>query len=116
MISAPSRPYSSPRARSSSPEPVPVTMLSASIFSRAAVVHAGQKYTLWVVSVDTAGDAKLDCPRGADCARAWTALVPPMQGSLSLKIAGPAELLLERADGTRCSIHPLWLRERCKDA
>ena len=39
-----------------------------------------------------------------------------MQGSLSLKIAGPAELLLERADGTRCSIHPLWLRERCKDA
>jgi gamma-butyrobetaine dioxygenase len=36
--------------------------------------------------------------------------------SLSLRIGGPAELLLERADGTRCSIHPLWLRERCKDA
>jgi gamma-butyrobetaine dioxygenase len=42
--------------------------------------------------------------------------VPPIQRSLSLKIAGTAELLLERADGTRCSIHPLWLRERCKDA
>ena len=39
-----------------------------------------------------------------------------MKRSLSLRIAGPAELLLERADGTRCSIHPLWLRERCKDA
>jgi gamma-butyrobetaine dioxygenase len=39
-----------------------------------------------------------------------------MQRLLSLKIAAPAELLLERADGTRCSIHPLWLRERCKDA
>src|SRR5438105_6674578 len=35
---------------------------------------------------------------------------------LSLRVGGPAELLLERADGTRCSIHPLWLRERCKDA
>src|SRR5947207_1232413 len=40
------------------------------VFPRAAVLHAGQKYTLWVVSVDTAGDATLDCPRGADCPRA----------------------------------------------
>jgi gamma-butyrobetaine dioxygenase len=39
-----------------------------------------------------------------------------VQRSLSLKIGGPAELLLERADGTRYSIHPLWLRERCRDA
>lgn len=38
-----------------------------------------------------------------------------MKRPLSLKIGGPAELLLERADGTRSSIHPLWLRERSKD-
>ena len=29
---------------------------------------------------------------------------------------GPTELVLERTDGTQHSIHPLWLRERCKDA
>ncbi|HEY0767324.1 MAG TPA: TauD/TfdA family dioxygenase [Steroidobacteraceae bacterium] len=39
----------------------------------------------------------------------------PTQRSLSLKIGGPGELLLERADGSQRSIHPLWLRERCKD-
>ena len=35
---------------------------------------------------------------------------------MSLRVGGPAELLLERADGSRSSIHPLWLRERCKDS
>ena len=42
--------------------------------------------------------------------------MPPTQRSSSLKILEPAQLLLERADGSRCPIHPLWLRERCKDA
>ena len=40
----------------------------------------------------------------------------PVKRPLSLKIGGPAELLLERADGSRFAIHPLWLRERCQDA
>lgn len=40
----------------------------------------------------------------------------PAKRPLSLKIGGPAELLLERADGSRFAIHPLWLRERCRDA
>src|SRR5256885_6859651 len=30
-------------------------------------------------------------------------------------MGGPTELVLERADGTQHSIHPLWLRERCRD-
>ena len=30
-------------------------------------------------------------------------------------MGGPTELVLERADGSQRSIHPLWLRERCKD-
>src|ERR1700687_5245210 len=37
------------------------------------------------------------------------------QRSLTLKMAGPTELVLERADGSQRSIHPLWLRERCRD-
>jgi len=36
--------------------------------------------------------------------------------ALSLKITGPAELSLVRGDGKLQPIHPLWLRERCKDA
>jgi gamma-butyrobetaine dioxygenase len=32
-----------------------------------------------------------------------------------LKIAGPTQLLLERSGGVAHPIHPLWLRERCKD-
>jgi hypothetical protein len=32
-----------------------------------------------------------------------------------VKVAGPTKLVLERADGSQRSIHPLWLRERCKD-
>ena len=35
---------------------------------------------------------------------------------MSLKIAGPTQLLLERSGGVAHPIHPLWLRERCKDA
>ena len=35
---------------------------------------------------------------------------------MSLKITAPAELVLERPDGTQCPLHPLWLRERCRDA
>jgi gamma-butyrobetaine dioxygenase len=30
-------------------------------------------------------------------------------------MGGPTELVLEHADGTQRAIHPLWLRERCKD-
>src|SRR5580693_5883329 len=41
--------------------------------------------------------------------------VSATQRSLTLKVGGPTELVLERADGSQRSIHPLWLRERCKD-
>jgi gamma-butyrobetaine dioxygenase len=33
-----------------------------------------------------------------------------------LRIGGPNELVLERADGGVEPLHPLWLRERCRDA
>ena len=36
--------------------------------------------------------------------------------SLALKIAGPTELTLVREDGSEHVVHPLWLRERCRDA
>ena len=36
--------------------------------------------------------------------------------TFTLKIGGPAELLLVRPDGTQYAVHPLWLRERCRDA
>jgi gamma-butyrobetaine dioxygenase len=36
--------------------------------------------------------------------------------SLALKIGGPTELTLVRADGSEHAVHPLWLRERCRDA
>jgi len=42
--------------------------------------------------------------------------VVPQQRSLTLKIGGPAELTLVRADGSEYAVHPLWLRERCRDA
>jgi gamma-butyrobetaine dioxygenase len=42
--------------------------------------------------------------------------VAPRQRSLTLKIGGPAELTLVRPDGTEHAVHPLWLRERCRDA
>jgi gamma-butyrobetaine dioxygenase len=38
-----------------------------------------------------------------------------MQRSPTLKMSGPTELVLERPDGSQLSIHPLWLRERCRD-
>ena len=38
------------------------------------------------------------------------------QRSLALRIGGPTELTLLRADGSEHAIHPLWLRERCRDA
>ena len=33
-----------------------------------------------------------------------------------VRIAGPTELVLERGDGRSEPLHPLWLRERCRDA
>jgi gamma-butyrobetaine dioxygenase len=38
------------------------------------------------------------------------------QQPLSLRITAPAELRLIAADGTERVLHPLWLRERCRDA
>ncbi len=35
---------------------------------------------------------------------------------LTLKLAGPALLVLEQPGGASYPIHPLWLRERCRDA
>jgi gamma-butyrobetaine dioxygenase len=42
--------------------------------------------------------------------------VAPQLRSLTFKIGGPAELTLVRADGSEYAVHPLWLRERCRDA
>lgn len=36
--------------------------------------------------------------------------------ALALKIGGTTQLVLERAGGQPFAIHPLWLRERCRDA
>jgi len=38
------------------------------------------------------------------------------QRAARVRIGGPHELVLERADGTQERLHPLWLRERCRDA
>jgi gamma-butyrobetaine dioxygenase len=35
---------------------------------------------------------------------------------MSAKVGGPTGLALQRADGSEQAIHPLWLRERCRDA
>src|SRR5450755_267470 len=35
---------------------------------------------------------------------------------MTVRIGAPNELLLERGEGTAHAIHPLWLRERCRDA
>ena len=35
---------------------------------------------------------------------------------MTLRIGAAEELILERGDGTAHAIHPLWLRERCRDA
>ncbi len=42
-------------------------------------------------------------------------MTPPRRPS-ALKITGPAALTVLHADGSEQVIHPLWLRERCKDA
>ena len=34
----------------------------------------------------------------------------------SLRITAPNELSLVGEDGSALALHPLWLRERCKDA
>jgi gamma-butyrobetaine dioxygenase len=36
--------------------------------------------------------------------------------TLALKIGGNTELTLVRPDGSEHAVHPLWLRERCRDA
>src|SRR5262245_2656839 len=33
-----------------------------------------------------------------------------------LLITSPSELSIELHDGTRFAVHPIWLRERCRDA
>ena len=43
-------------------------------------------------------------------------VVAANQRTPTLRIGAPNELLIERGDGTAHAIHPLWLRERCKDA
>lgn len=35
---------------------------------------------------------------------------------LRFRLGAPGELLLERGDGRQEAVHPLWLRERCRDA
>ena len=68
-------------------------------------------------------DTKIHCGRGLGYARrghgsrrdARLPGVSATQRSLTLKVGGPTELVLERADGSQRAIHPLWLRERCKD-
>lgn len=42
--------------------------------------------------------------------------VAAIQRSLGLKVGGPTELTLVLADGSERALHPLWLRERCRDA
>jgi len=37
------------------------------------------------------------------------------QRAARVRITGPSELVLERADGHIEPLHPLWLRERCRD-
>jgi gamma-butyrobetaine dioxygenase len=40
----------------------------------------------------------------------------PFAAPLRLQIFTPNELSVVYADGRRCAVHPLWLRERCQDA
>jgi gamma-butyrobetaine dioxygenase len=53
--------------------------------------------------VDTGEEARLDF------------IVAANQRPMSVRIGAPNELVLERGDGTAHAIHPLWLRERCRD-
>jgi gamma-butyrobetaine dioxygenase len=41
--------------------------------------------------------------------------VPSHPHSLKLKINSATQLAVEKADGEQIAIHPLWLRERCRD-
>jgi gamma-butyrobetaine dioxygenase len=43
-------------------------------------------------------------------------IVAASQRPLSVRIGAPNELVFERGDGTAHAVHPLWLRERCRDA
>jgi gamma-butyrobetaine dioxygenase len=54
--------------------------------------------------MDTGKEARLDF------------VVAANQRSTTLRMGASNELVLERADGASHPIHPLWLRERCKDA
>src|SRR5580693_4330039 len=36
--------------------------------------------------------------------------------AVAVKLGAPTQLLLESQDGAAFAIHPLWLRERCRDA
>jgi len=42
--------------------------------------------------------------------------VSVQQSSLKLSIGSPTELIVEREAGSRFVVHPIWLRERCRDA
>jgi len=42
--------------------------------------------------------------------------VTPARRACSLKITAPTELTLSQTDGSEHPVHPLWLRERCRDA
>src|SRR4249919_1142635 len=42
--------------------------------------------------------------------------MPTAPRAVTFRIGGPTRLLLESADGGVEPVHPLWLRERCKDA
>ncbi len=44
------------------------------------------------------------------------ALTPDIAAMPHLKISSPNELAIEQDDGRRVAIHPLWLRERSRDA
>src|ERR1700693_4805347 len=64
------------------------------------------------------GEPNLRVPGGRGHGSRRDARLPTVsatQRSLTLKMRGPTELVLERADGSQRSIHPLWLRERCRD-
>jgi gamma-butyrobetaine dioxygenase len=43
-------------------------------------------------------------------------VTPVSRTTPAFRIGGTAELLLLRADGSEHAVHPLWLRERCRDA
>src|ERR1700681_3438064 len=77
----------------------------------AALAKYPARHSAWVRGARPKG-----CGRGHGSRRdARLPTVSATQRSLTLKVGGPTELVLERADGSQRSIHPLWLRERCRD-